>query len=121
MEALVDEAIEENNKGRMIFRIVDIVVRCCATEIADGVYTVTTKDILGKSRTENAVMSRCILATQLTYAGYSVSTIAQLLGRTPASIRHMRDLDRQYMQTSRAYRIASAEATILCRKETSNF
>ena len=89
-------------------------VRCCATEV-DGEMSVSREDVLGKSRAENLVMTRCILACQLVYAGYSVTTAALLLHRSVPAVRNMLRMDRCYRETSRAYRIASAEATLLCK------
>ncbi len=37
-------------------------------------------------------------------------------GRTATSARYLVSLDRQFHKTSRAYRIASAEAAELCRE-----
>lgn len=104
-----------NNKERELYRIVDNVVRCCATEIEDGKMSITREDVLGRSRAENLVMTRCVLASQIIHAGYSVTTVSQLLKRTVAAVRNMLRMDRNYYDTSRAYRIASAEATLLCK------
>lgn len=73
-----------NDKEKVLYGIVDCVIKCCATEIGEGVYSVTREDVLGKSRAENVVMTRCVLASQIVHAGYSVTTVAQLLGRTVA-------------------------------------
>lgn len=105
-----------NNKQTELYRILDNVVKCCATQVDDtGKLSVTKDDVLGKSRTENIVMTRCILVSQIIGAGYSVTTVAQLLHRTVPAIRHLINLGYQYRKTSRAYRIADAEATILCK------
>lgn len=104
-----------NNKERELYRIVDNVVRCCATEIEEGKMSITKEDVLGRSRAENLVMTRCVLAAQIVHAGYSVTTAAQLMRRTVAAVRNMLKMDRCYYDTSRAYRIASAEATLLCK------
>lgn len=104
-----------NNKEKELYRIVDVVVRCCATEIEDGEPSISREDVLGKSRAENLVMTRCILASQILHAGYSVTTAAGLLRRSVPAVRNMLRMDRNYYDTSRAYRIASAEATLLCR------
>lgn len=103
-----------NDKERELYRIVDNVVRCCTTEI-DGEMSVNRDAVLGKSRAENLVMTRCILASQLVYAGYSVTTTALLMRRSVPAVRNMLKMDRCYRETSRAYRIASAEATLLCK------
>ena len=74
-----------NDKETELYRIVDSVVSCCATQIdAEGHVSLTAADVLGKSRAENVLMARCILVGEISGAGYSVTTAAQLLGRTPA-------------------------------------
>lgn len=104
-----------NNKERELYRIVDACVRCCQMQLADGSMNVTSTDVLGKSRAENVVMTRSIVVSQLVHAGYAITTCAQLLRRSPPAIRHLMQLDRQYYDTSRAYRIANAEAVIACK------
>lgn len=107
---------EMNNKELELYRIVDIVVECCAMQVDDtGRMSVTREDVLGKSRAENVVMTRCILVHQLVGAGFSTTTAAQLLHRTTHAVRHLLEVGDQYMKTSRAYRIANAEATLRCK------
>lgn len=105
-----------NNKESELYHIVDMVVECCATQINDnGDMSVTRDDVLGKSRKENIVMTRSILAMILKSAGYSTSTAAALMKRTPHAVRHMIELGHEYYKTSRAFRIANAEATLKLR------
>lgn len=106
-----------NNKERYIQKIIDIVVSCCATEIdEEGTMSITKEDVLGKSRAENIVMTRCIIAMMLFGAGYSVTTIALILKRTPHAVRHLLVSGQNYQLCSRAFRIACAEATLMCSK-----
>lgn len=103
-----------NDKEKELWRILDNTIKCCAVEVAGtDTLSITRADVLGKSRAENLVMTRCILAAQLQHAGYSITTIAGLLNRTVPAVRHLIRMDRDYTDTSRAYRIASAQATIL--------
>lgn len=103
-----------NNKEQELYRIVDYVVGCCATQVDDnGQMSLTREDVLGRSRAENVVMTRCILIQQILGAGYSTTTAAQLLHRTPHAIRHLLEVGSQYEKTSRAYRIANEEARSL--------
>lgn len=107
-----------NNKEIELNRIVEIVTECCATKVNDdGDMSLYKEDILGKSRSENVVMTRCILVQQLLSAGYSITTCSQLLNRTIPAIRHLNKLGYEYLKSSRAYRIANAEATLRCRDE----
>lgn len=105
-----------NNKETELYRILDLVVECCATQVDEnGKMSITREDVLGKKRAENVVMTRCILVNQIVSAGYSTTTAAMLLHRTPHAIRHLLEVGTQYEKTSRAYRIANAEATLKCR------
>lgn len=105
-----------NDKEKLLMKIVEIVVDCCATQIDDtGRMSVTREDVLGKSRAENVVMTRCILAMMVVGAGYSITTTAQLLGRTVHAVRHLLEAGHSYHISSRAFRIASAEATLKCK------
>lgn len=94
-----------NEKEKELRRIVETVVGCCGT-VECGV---TIEEVLGKARTENVVMTRCILAAEIVRQGYSVTTASFLLGRSAQAIRQMIANDNRYKNTSRAYRIAKAE------------
>lgn len=104
-----------NNKETILNKIIDIVVECCSTNI-NGVQTLSRADILGESKKENHVMSRAILALQLKHEGYSVTTIAMLLGREEQSVRKLIKKGYDYVATSRACRIAAAEVVIKCKE-----
>lgn len=105
-----------NNKEKELYKLVDIAVECCATQIDEtGTMSVTREDVLGKSRCENVVMTRCILTCIILHAGYSKTTVAQLLNRTIPAIRHLENLSDSYLKSSRAFRIAMAEATLKVR------
>lgn len=105
-----------NDKQKELHRILKRVVSCCTMEMSDG-SSINGDDITGKLRTCNAVMTRCILVAHLLMAGYSVNTVAQFLNRSVSGIHYLQNLDRHYMNTSRAYRIASKEVTRLGREE----
>ena len=104
-----------NDKDNEMYRILDIVVSCCATEIREGEFSISAEDVLGKSRNENVCMARCILVNQLIWAGYTVSTISSLLGRTQHAVRHIKDMNTVFVKSSRAYRLALSEATLKCK------
>lgn len=105
-----------NAKETELHRIIDVVIGCCATEIQDGAKTITKEDVFGRNRSENVVMTRCIIASQIISAGYSLSTVAFILNRTVQSVRHMIEIGANYNKTSRAYRIANEEATRKCKE-----
>ena len=104
-----------NNKARYLHTIVSVVVECCVTEIGDGEMSLSEEDVLGQSRAENVVMCRSICVMLMVGAGYSITTIAQLFHRTPHAIRHLLEVGHRFHVTSRAFQIASAEATLRCR------
>lgn len=110
-----------NNKQTELYRILDNVVLCCATQVDDkGTLSVTKDDVLSKARNENVVMTRCILVNQILAAGYSVSTAAMFINRTVPAIRHLMNAHFQFLKQSRAYRIANAEATLKCKDIVGN-
>ena len=48
-----------NDKETELYRIIECVVRCCATQIdSDGRMSVTVEDVLGKSRADDTLHSR---------------------------------------------------------------
>lgn len=54
-----------------------------------------------------------MVVEQMLHAGFSITTIAQILSRNVASIRHLRKLAYDYLSISRVYRLATAQATLL--------
>lgn len=105
-----------NAKEKELHRIVDIVINCCNTKTG-GRFSLSRENVLGKARSEILTMTRCILASLVISAGFSISTLAFLTGRTTSSARNLVNLDRQFKKTSRAYRIASAEAREIYARE----
>lgn len=102
-----------NDKEKEIYRVIDNAVKCCAIELPNGTLSINRDDILGKSREENIVMARAMVVEQMLHAGFSITTIAQILSRNVASIRHLRKLAYDYLSISRVYRLATAQATLL--------
>ena len=102
-----------NDKEKELWRIIDNVIKCCDITNIDGTLSITREDVLGKSRSENLVMTRCMVVEQMIHAGFSTTTIAQVLNRTVQAIRHLEKLAFNYLKTSRDYRLATAQATLL--------
>jgi len=96
-----------NNKEQEVYRIVDIVITCCAF---GGNEESLRKSVLSKARDENTVLTRCMLARMLAFVGYSNATISALLHRTPAQVRNMLEVARDLRTHNRCYRIAEDEA-----------
>lgn len=93
--------------------MIDNVIKCCAMTKPDGTLNITREDVIGKSRAENIVMTRCMVVEQMIHAGFSITTISQILNRTVPAVRHLRKMAYTYLSTSRVYRLATAEATLL--------
>lgn len=47
-----------------------------------GAKSITREDVVGKSREENVVLTRCLVVEQMVHAGFTISTIAFILNRT---------------------------------------
>lgn len=105
-----------NNKESKLHAVVDAVVHCCETEIAPGQMSITAEDVLGKSRAENVVLTRQIVAMQLSHAGYTNTTIAQLLGCTAVRARTLIHEGYENLKNRRAFQFAYAEATLRVRE-----
>lgn len=101
-----------NDKQEYLDKIVEIVVRCCVTPINNRP-SYTKEELLGNSRKENVVMSRCILVSLILAEGFSVSTIADLLNRSAHQIRNMHNKWHDYYDQSRAFRKACSQANML--------
>lgn len=95
----------------MIEEILKIVVACCTIDI-DGAEAVTCEDVLSPNRSENVNMTRCLFATQMTFMGYSRTTIANVLHRSEKTIGNILIQAHHYRIVSYAYRLAEAESTL---------
>lgn len=102
-----------NDKEKELWRVIDNVIKCCAITTLDGTLSITREEVLGKSRAENLVMTRCMVVEQMLHAGFSITTTAQVLNRTVQAVRHLQKLAFDYLKTSRVYRLATAQATLL--------
>ena len=54
-----------NDKEKELWRVIDNVIKCCAITNPDGTLSITREEVLGKSRAENLVMTRCMLVEQI--------------------------------------------------------
>lgn len=103
-----------NDKDYELDRIVSVVINCTKSSIwSDN--SITREELLGKSKNENACMARAILVSQLIEAGFTITTIANLLKRTAQGIRHIVKSNYSLLKSSRAYKIASGEVQERCR------
>lgn len=75
-----------NKKEELIWRVIDNVISCCAVTRIDGAKSITREDVVGKSREENVVLTRCLVVEQMVHAGFTISTIAFILNRFVANM-----------------------------------
>lgn len=102
-----------NKKEQLIWSIIDNVISCCAITKVDGTHSITREAIVSKSREENVVMARALVVEQMVHAGFTISSIACILNRTVQATRHLFKMSTEFYQTSRAFRLATSEATLL--------
>lgn len=103
-----------NKKEELIWRVIDNVISCCSVTRIDGAKSITREDVVGKSREENVVLTRCLVVVeQMVHAGFTISTIAFILNRTVQATRHLLKMSNDYYESSRAFRLATSEATLL--------
>lgn len=102
-----------NKKEELIWKVIDNVISCCAVTRIDGAKSITREDVVGKSREENVVLTRCLVVEQMVHAGFTISTIAFILNRTVQATRYLFKLSTEFYRTSRAFRLATSEATLM--------
>lgn len=56
-----------NKKEELIWRVIDNVINCCAVTRIDGAKSITREDVVGKSREENVVLTRCLVVEQAVF------------------------------------------------------
>lgn len=54
-----------NKKEELIWRVIDNVISCCAVTRIDGAKSITREDVVGKSREENVVLTRCLVVEHI--------------------------------------------------------
>ena len=100
-----------NNKQNELNKIIDNCISCCITQ--EGTDQVVKEKVLGKARSINIVMTRCVCVNQLIHAGYNICTIAEALHKTTTSIRKIKRVSSIFEKFSKAYQIALNEASSL--------
>lgn len=99
-----------NDKEKLFHEIVETVARCTSYTLKDGTQSITAADILGRCRRENVAMARNIAVGMLVAVGFSISTCATMMQRSPPAIRNMMRADTQMQETSMVYRLATRQA-----------
>ena len=100
-----------NNKQKELNKILENCISCCITQ--EGTDQVVKEKVLGKARSINIVMTRCVCVNQLIQAGYNICTIAEALHKTPTSIRKIKRVSSVFEKFSKAYQISLNEASSL--------
>ena len=100
-----------NNKQNELNKIIDNCISCCINQ--EGTDQVVKEKVLGKARSINIVMTRCVCVNQLLRAGFNICTIAEALHKTSTAIRHLKDISFTFEKFSKAYQIALKEASFL--------
>lgn len=59
-----------NKKEELIWRVIDNVINCCAVTRIDGAKSITREDVVGKSREENVVLTRCLVVEQMVHVDW---------------------------------------------------
>lgn len=108
-----------NDKEKLFHEIVETVARCTSYTLRDGSQSITAADILGRCRRENVAMARNIAVGMLVALGFTISTCATMMHRSPPAVRNMMKADRQLQGTNRAYRLAIMQARTECRNGSS--
>lgn len=93
-----------NKKEELIWKVIDNVISCCAITRIDGAKSITREDVVGKSREENVVMTRCLVVEQMVHAGFTISTIAFIINRTVQATRHLLKMSTNYYDDDPQYR-----------------
>lgn len=104
-----------NDKEKLFYHVVETAARCCSYTLKDGRQSISVADVLGKSRRENVAMARNIAVGMLVALGFTISTCATMMHRSPPAVRNMMKADRQLQETNRAYRLAIMQARGECR------
>ena len=100
-----------NNKQKELNKIIENCISCCITQ--EGTNRVVKEKVLGKARSINIVMTRCVCVNQLIQAGYNICTIAEALHKTTTSIRKIKRVSSVFEKFSKAYQIALNESSSL--------
>lgn len=102
-----------NRKETLIWSIIDNVIVACDIPRADGTHSITRESIVSKSREENVVMARALVVEQMVHAGFTITSIAYILNRTVQATRYLFKPSTEFYRTSRAFRLATSEATLM--------
>ena len=77
-----------NNINKEINRVIDTVIDCSKAVVSHEHMSVTRDEVLGRSRKENAIRVRCLIAYFLYNDGLSITTIGQILGKSSRAVRY---------------------------------
>ena len=98
-----------NDISKEINRIIDTVIDCSKAAIGNDHTSVTRDEVIGRSKKENAVRVRCLVAHFLYKHGLSITTIGMLLGKSTQAVRNKLGMHDNFMRESQIYRIVHAQ------------
>ena len=88
-------------------------IKACDIPRADCTHSITRESIVSKSREENVVMARALVVEQMVHTGFTITSIVYILNRTVQATRYLFKLSTEFYRTSRAFRLATSEATLM--------
>lgn len=110
-----------NDINKEIHLIIDTVIACSKAEIAHDVMSVTKEEVLGRSRKENAIRVRSLIAYFLYNDGLSITTIGQILGKSQQAVRYKLALHDNFYKSSHIFRIVHAQIVRTLKEKAINF
>lgn len=99
-------------------RVLSVVISCCSTEYLEGKHTITSDEVLSKSKKENASKARTLAIYHLIRYGFTITTIALHFQRSCQAVREMLEQHESWMRSSTAYRVANEQ--VLAKLNQSN-
>ena len=110
-----------NDINKEIHRIIDTVIECSKAVFSHEHMSVTKEEVLGKSRKENAIRVRCLIAYFLYNDGLSITTIGQILGKSSRAVRYKLSLHDTFYKSSNIFRIVHAQIIRQLKKNKIDF
>lgn len=110
-----------NDINKEINRIIDTVIECSKSVVSHEHMSVTREEVLGRSRKENAIRVRCLIAYFLYNDGLSITTIGQILGKSSRAVRYKLSLHENYYTSSNIFRIVHAQIVRKLKKNKIDF
>ena len=92
-----------NKKEELIWRVIDNVISCCAVTRIDGAKSITREDVVGKSREENVVLTRCLVVEQMVQRNMNKSELKEKIRRMKMEIQELEECLDKYEERDNRY------------------